>query len=127
VVPGSENQVDFKTDKLGRQGGKSFRLALSVAILDHDIPALDVAELAQSLSEGLVPDGLSRGRSARQDPDASRFHRRLTGGDGRQEDHRAEPNESRARQLLRAFEDPATHDRGLDRHREYRIFGFRYA
>src|SRR5712691_8004289 len=112
MVSGSENQVDFETGKLSRQGRKPFRLALSIAILDHDISALDVAEIVQSLSEGLEPDGLSRGRAARENPYASSFHRRLSSDVGHREHHHAEPNESRARQLLRALEDPAIHAQG---------------
>ena len=47
------DDVNFATDQLSREVGEPVNFSCGVAVLDNDILALDVAEVTQTLLEGL--------------------------------------------------------------------------
>ncbi len=54
---GGDDDIDLARDQLGRKSGQPLQFPLGIAVLDHDVAALDVAAVAQSLTEGLVQVG----------------------------------------------------------------------
>ena len=58
---------------------------MSVAVLDHDVPTIDIAEVAQSLSEALLPRGEIGGRVVSEIADPIDFARWLCLGRERRE------------------------------------------
>ncbi len=71
-----EDHVDREPGELGRQLGKPLVLAISGADLEDEVPALDPAEVAEPVPEGLVERRV-RGRAGLQVPDPRHPRRRL--------------------------------------------------
>src|SRR6202008_4083013 len=51
--------IDLERNQFGRKRGEALRLPLGISVFDHDMAALDAAEVTQPLEEGLVPVGPS--------------------------------------------------------------------
>ena len=58
--PAGHDDVHLEPEQLGREVGEPLGLPLRISILDDDVLALDVAEVAQPLAERLT-DVLARG------------------------------------------------------------------
>ena len=94
------NHLHLEPDQLGRQVGEPLRLALRIAVLDDDVLALDVAQVAQTLPEGLHTcwgrDG--RGERRTEPTDPVHFRRLLCLGDERRhEDTQGEGDDASRR------------------------------
>ena len=63
------DNVNFETDELGRQSGQAVILFLRPAVFDDEVPALDVAELAQTGPQCLQPAGHTCGRRRTEESD----------------------------------------------------------
>jgi len=50
-----DDQVDVQRDELGCAHGEPLGLALGIAVVDHDVPTFNVAEVTEPLPEGLAP------------------------------------------------------------------------
>ena len=57
--------INLERNQFGRESGEPLGLPLGISVFDHDVAALDVTEVTQSLTEGLVQVGVS-GRVERQ-------------------------------------------------------------
>src|ERR1700730_1343829 len=53
------DDINLEGNQFGRKSGKALRLPLGISVFDHDVAALDVTEVTQSLEEGLVSMGAS--------------------------------------------------------------------
>ena len=60
-----DNHIDFEPNDLRGEIGKSCKFAVRISGLDHKVPPLDVAEVAQALAERLAVGRISRGREGR--------------------------------------------------------------
>src|SRR4051812_11263489 len=83
---GSRNDhIDLEPNELGRKGGKAFDVVTVIATFYDDVPAVDVAELAQPLEESGpdMPGLRARHRSATEYADSKDFRLRLRLGDHR--------------------------------------------
>ena len=82
------DDVDLEPDQLGRESGEPLVLSLRPSVLDHDVLALDVAELAQPsperLDEMLGRHGRGRGHEEADPIDLPRLLR--LGGERRGEE-----------------------------------------
>jgi hypothetical protein len=80
------NDVDLETDRLRDKRWVAIIATLCPSVLDHDVLALDVAEIAQFLAEGGNELGLERGRGGAEEHDPVDLPYRLRlGGEGRGE------------------------------------------
>ncbi len=59
------DDINLERNQFGRKSGEPVELPLGISVFDHDVPALDVTEVTQSLTEGLWQVG-SSGQVARQ-------------------------------------------------------------
>src|SRR5207247_5331431 len=80
-------------NQFGRESGEPLELPLGISDFDHDVAALDVTEVTQSLTEGLVQVA-SRGQVDRQEA-YSRDLDRLLGGERRGEEAEHEDDRER--------------------------------
>jgi hypothetical protein len=80
--------VDVEPDQLGRQVGEPFILSLCPTVLDDEVLALDIAEVAQPLPEG-IDRGITirAGKARTEPPDPVHFPRRLCDSDQRCHEH----------------------------------------
>jgi hypothetical protein len=62
---GDHDDVNLERDQFGRKSGEPLELPLGISVFDHQVAALDVTEVTQSLTEGLLHDGIS-GQVGRQ-------------------------------------------------------------
>jgi hypothetical protein len=60
-----DDHVDVEANDLRRQIGKHFELAVRISRVDQGSPALDVAEVAQTLAKSFQVGGISRRRERR--------------------------------------------------------------
>jgi hypothetical protein len=51
------NDINLERNRLCRKSGEPLVLSLGISVFDHDIAALDVTEVTQSLEEGLSQVG----------------------------------------------------------------------
>ena len=47
------DDINLERSQFGRESGEPLELPLGISVFDHDVAALDVAEVTQSLAEGL--------------------------------------------------------------------------
>jgi hypothetical protein len=73
------DDINLEGDQFGRKSGQALRLPLGISVFDHDVAALSVTEVTQSLEEGLLPVGAS-GPVERQVAYASGLGRLLRAG-----------------------------------------------
>ena len=59
---GRHNDIDLGLNRLSDEPREPIILTLRPAVFDHDIPPLDVVEIAQALAKGGDEFGLERGR-----------------------------------------------------------------
>ncbi len=80
------DDINLERNQFGRKSGEPLELPLGISVFDHDVAALDVTEVTQSLTEGLSQVGAS-GQVARQVAYSSDLGRLLgLGGDRRGEE-----------------------------------------
>ncbi|HEY3244506.1 MAG TPA: hypothetical protein VGM03_14265 [Phycisphaerae bacterium] len=60
------DDINLERNQFGRESGEPLGLPLCIPVFDHDIAALDVTEVTQSLTEGLEQVGV-RGQVDRQE------------------------------------------------------------
>ncbi|MGH7356544.1 MAG: hypothetical protein ACRELS_18450, partial [Candidatus Rokuibacteriota bacterium] len=70
------------SNQFGRKSGEPLELPLGISVFNHDVAALDVAEVTQSLKEGLARAGVT-GQVKRQVAYSSDLGRLLRLGGGR--------------------------------------------
>ena len=61
--PGGKKDVDLERNQLGCEAGQPICLAVRATKFDHEVPSLDVAEIAQALPKRLLkrmPSGADR-------------------------------------------------------------------
>src|SRR5207302_2094279 len=63
--PARDEDVNLERNQFGRESGEPLDLPLGISVFNHDVAALYVTEVTQSLTEGLVPVG-ARGQVGRQ-------------------------------------------------------------
>ena len=59
------DDINLERNQFGRKSGEPLELPLGISVFDHDVAALDVTEVTQSLEEGLLQVGTS-GQVGRQ-------------------------------------------------------------
>ena len=80
------DDINLERNQFGRESGEPLGLPLGISVFDHDVAALDVTEVTQSLTEGLVQVGVS-GQVGRQVAYSSDLGRLLRlGGERRGEE-----------------------------------------
>ena len=47
------DDINLERSQFGRESGEPLELPLGISVFDHDVAALDVSEITQSLTEGL--------------------------------------------------------------------------
>src|SRR5204862_1727149 len=61
------DDINLERNQFGRKSWEPLELPLGISVFDHDVAALDVTEVTQSLTEGLVHVGVAAaGLSARK-------------------------------------------------------------
>ena len=55
---GGQHDINLERNQFGRESGEPLGLPLGISVLNHDVATLDVAEVTQALTEGLL-QGLS--------------------------------------------------------------------
>ena len=58
-VPPRHDDVNLQGNQFGRKSREPLELSLGIPVFDHDVAALDITEVTQSLTEGLVHVGVS--------------------------------------------------------------------
>src|SRR4029450_9058463 len=71
-----QDDINLERNQFGRESREPLELPLGISVFDHDVAALDVTEVTQSLKEGLSQVGKS-GQVARQEAYASDLDRLL--------------------------------------------------
>jgi hypothetical protein len=90
------DDINLERNQFGRKSGEPLGLPLGISVFDHEVAALDVTEVTQSLTEGLWQVGGS-GQVGRQVAYSSDLGRLLCfGGERRGEEHRTRASEERA-------------------------------
>src|SRR5712691_12584158 len=56
---GRDDDINLERNQFGRKSGEPLELPLGISVFDHEVAALDVTEVTQSLTEGLVQVGAS--------------------------------------------------------------------
>jgi hypothetical protein len=59
------DDINLERNQFGRESGEPLELPLGISVFNHDVAALDVTEVTQSLAEGLYHVGAS-GQVARK-------------------------------------------------------------
>ena len=60
-----QDDINLECNQFGRKSGEPLGLPLGISVFDHDVAALDITEVTQSLTEGLGQMGTA-GQLARQ-------------------------------------------------------------
>ena len=81
-MPSGQDDINFERNQFGRKRGEPLELPLGISVFNHNVAALDVTEVTQSLTEGLVQVGVS-GQVGRQQAYSRDLGRRLGLGDQR--------------------------------------------
>src|SRR4030095_13383642 len=92
---GDHDDVNLERDQFGRKSGEPLELPLGISVFDHQVAALDVTEVTQSLTEGLLHDGIS-GQVGRQVAYSSDLGRLLRTGGERRGEQRGSTSKERA-------------------------------
>ena len=79
------DDINLERNQFGRKSGEPLELPLGISVFDHDVAALDVTEVTQSLEEGLLQVGIS-GQVGRQVAYSSDLGRLLGLGRNRAEE-----------------------------------------
>jgi hypothetical protein len=53
------DDINLERNQFGRKSGEPLELPLGISVFNHDVATLDVTEVTQSLTEGLVRVGAS--------------------------------------------------------------------
>ncbi len=77
-----QDDINLERNQFGRESGKPHELPLGISVFDHEVAALYVPEVTQSLTEGLWQVGTT-GQAARQEAYSSDLGRLLGLGDER--------------------------------------------
>src|SRR5262249_53876154 len=89
------DEINLERDQFGRKSGKPLVLPLDISGFDHEVAALDVPEVTQSLAERLAQVRIQRG--SRQQAYSSNLGCLLRlGGVRRGEEHRTRASEEGA-------------------------------
>jgi hypothetical protein len=89
------DDINLERNQFGRKSGEPLKLPLGISVFDHDVAALDVTEVAQSLTEGLGQVGTT-GQAARQEAYSSDRGRLLPlGGERRGEEAERDAGDER--------------------------------
>jgi hypothetical protein len=92
----SHDDINLERNQLSRKSGKPLELALGISVFDHEVAALDVTEVTQSLTEGLVRVG-PIGQVGRHVAYSSDLARLLgLGGERRKSEADSEPDQPHA-------------------------------
>ena len=70
------DDINLERNQFGRKSGEPLELPLGRSVFDHEVAALDVTEVTQSLEEGLSQVGI-RGQVDRQEAYSSDLGRLL--------------------------------------------------
>ena len=81
----SHDDINLERNQFGRKSGEPLGLPLGTSVFNHEVAALDVTEVTQSLEEGLLQVGIS-GQVGRQVADSSAPGRLLGLGRNRTEE-----------------------------------------
>ena len=54
-----QDDINLERNQFGRKSGEPLALRLGISVFDHDVAALDVTEVTQSLEEGVAQVGAS--------------------------------------------------------------------
>ncbi len=57
-APCGHNDINLERNQFGRESGEPLGLPLGISVFDHEVTALDVTEVTQSLEEGLSLAGI---------------------------------------------------------------------
>jgi len=90
------DDINLERNQFGRESGEPLELPLGISVFDHDVAALDVTEVTQSLTEGPVHVGVS-GQVGRQDSYPSDLGRLLRVGDERRGEEAASQSADNSR------------------------------
>jgi hypothetical protein len=52
-----QDDINLERNQFGRKSGEPLGLPLGISVFDHEVAALDVTEITQSLTEGLAQGG----------------------------------------------------------------------
>jgi hypothetical protein len=55
----SQDDINLERNQFGRKSGEPLELPLGISVFNHDVAALDVTEVTQSLEEGVAQVGAS--------------------------------------------------------------------
>jgi hypothetical protein len=90
------DDINLERNQFGRKSGEPLGLPLGISVFNDDVATLDVAEVTQSLEEGLGQVG-SSGQVGRQEAYSSDLGRLLgLGGERRSKESRTRASEERA-------------------------------
>ena len=59
VPPSATDDINLERNQFGRKSGEPLELPLGISVFNHDVAALDVTEVTQSLEEGVAQVGAS--------------------------------------------------------------------
>ena len=100
------DDINLERNQFGRKSGEPLELPLGISVFDHDVAALDVTEVTQSLEEGLAQVGGS-GQVGRQVAYSSDLGRLLgLGGERRRKKCPGGDQEVPAMDAIHAFPIP---------------------
>jgi hypothetical protein len=70
---GGHDDINLESNQFGRENGEPLGLPLGISVFDHEVAALDVPEVTQSLEEGLSQVGASGVRQHAYSSDLGRL------------------------------------------------------
>src|SRR3989337_1088844 len=92
------DDINLERNEFGRKSGEPLGLPLGISVFNHDVSALDVAEVTQSLEEGLAHVGGACGHVGRQEAYSSDLDRLLgLGGERRGDEAASDQDRKRTR------------------------------
>jgi hypothetical protein len=90
------DDINLERNQFDRESGEPLELPLGISVFNYEVAALDVTEVTQSLTEGLVQVAMM-GQVERQEADSRNLGRLLgLGGERRSQRPKREPAEERA-------------------------------
>src|SRR4030095_526073 len=91
----SHDHIDLECNQFSRESGESLELPIGVSVFDHEVAALDVTEVTQSLTKRLVQVPI-HGAVERQESDSRDFSRLLCMGGERRRDRTSQRGQQEA-------------------------------
>jgi hypothetical protein len=88
------DDINLQRQQFARKSGEPLGLPLGISVFNHDVAALDVTEVTQSLTEGLCPVGSNVDCQVAYPSDLSRLL--PLSGERRGKEHRPRASEERA-------------------------------